>query len=242
MEFNSWWFILQTLVALSAVLFAFRAGKAYLMAYIAVAIVLMNIFVVKQASLFGLDATLGNVMYASLFLATDLLSEHYGKKEALKAVWLGFTAAIFAMLMTQFALVYEPNSFDFAHGSFETLFSLTPRIVLASLASYLVVQHIDIHIFHALKKKTEGRLLWLRNNVSTLVAQLFDSFLFNFIAFYGVFEGLFEIALFTFAVKAIIALLDTPILYISHHQWFKPEGVQHPGMFTRIKRFFHPYE
>lgn len=236
MEFNTWWFLLHTLFALVAVLFAFRMGKAWLMAYIAMAIVLMNIFVVKQATFFGMDATLGNVMFASIFLATDLISEHYGKKEARQAVWMGFFAALIGLVMTQFALRYEPNSFDFAQDSFDTLFTLTPRIVLASLASYLLVQHLDITIFHKLKEKFKGKHLWLRNNISTLTAQLIDSFLFTYLAFYGVFEGLLEISLFIFIVKATIALLDTPILYLSKSKWFQPEAVAHPGLFKKLKK------
>lgn len=226
MDFNAWWFLAHTAVALSAVLIAFRLGKTWLMSYIAVAIVLMNVFVMKQATFFGLDATLGNVMYASIFLATDLLSEHYGKEDAFKAVRIGFAAAVLGMVMSQFALRYNPNGLDFAQDAFETLFTTTPRIVAASLVSYLIVQHLDIAIFHKLKGFTQGRFLWLRNNCSTLVAQLIDSFLFNYLAFYGVFEGVFEIAVLTFIVKAGVALLDTPILYLSKSNWFQPDALK----------------
>ena len=220
-DFNNLWLLVHAMLALSTVLFCFKLGKTWLMSYVAIAIILMNIFVVKQATIFGLDATLGNVMYASIFLATDLLSEHYGKKDAFKAVRIGFFAAVLGAIMTQFALYYDPNGFDFAQGSFETLFTLTPRIVLASLFSYVIVQHLDIAIFHKLKKKTKNKHLWLRNNLSTLAAQFVDSFLFTYMAFYGVFEGLFEIAIFTFIIKGSIALFDTPILYLSKLDFFK---------------------
>lgn len=215
MNTNEWLFIAQALICLPLVLLCFRMGKEWLITYIAVSIVLMNIFVLKQVSIFGLDATLGNIMYASIFLATDLLAEHYGKKEAFKAVRVGFFFAIVAMLMSQFALHYSPNDFDFAHSAFETLFTLTPRIVLASLGTYLITQHLDIWIFHRIKEKTGESYLWLRNNVSTIVSQLIDSFLFTYLAFYGVFEGLLEIALFTFIIKMGIALLDTPFMYLA---------------------------
>ena len=87
--FNETWFLIHAFVALSIVLVCFRLGKSWLMSYIAVSIVLMNIFVMKQVNVFGLEATLGNIMYASLFFATDLLSEHYGGAEEIhKNVYL----------------------------------------------------------------------------------------------------------------------------------------------------------
>jgi len=66
----------MTLIGLIFTLFSFRMGVQWLYAYVAIAIILANIFVTKQIMLFGLSATGGNVMYGSIFLATDLLSEH----------------------------------------------------------------------------------------------------------------------------------------------------------------------
>jgi uncharacterized integral membrane protein (TIGR00697 family) len=235
-DFNEYWFLLQALITLPVVLLCFRLGRPWVMAYIAVSIVLMNIFAMKQVNIFGLEATLGNIMYASIFLATDLLSEHYGRKEAFKAVRVGFFFAIFAGLMVQFALHYVPSEYDFAQESFATLFSLTPRIVAASLLTYLLSQNLDIWLFHAIKKRTGEKWLWLRNNASTLVAQFIDSWVFTYLAFYGVFEQLPQIALFTFFIKMAIALLDTPFLYLSKLPMFEPESVRARN--TRLGRMF----
>ena len=83
-------FLFQIIIGLFFTLATFRMGKSWLLAYIGVCIVLANIFVTKQINLFGLAATGGNVVYGSVFLATDLLNEHYGKEEAKKAVYIGF--------------------------------------------------------------------------------------------------------------------------------------------------------
>ena len=206
------------------------------MSYIAVSIVLMNIFVMKQVNVFGLEATLGNIMYASLFFATDLLSEHYGHKKAQKAVRLGFFAAIFAGLMVQFSVHYAPSEFDFAQESFFTLFTLTPRIVVASLFTYLVSTNLDIWIYHLIKHRTGEKMLWLRNNVSTVISQLVDSFLFTYLAFYGHFQVLHEVALFTFIIKMIVAFMDTPFLYLSKMAMFEPVNVRRREH-TRVGRF-----
>lgn len=225
-DFNEWWFLFQALVALSFVLFCFRLGKSWVISYVAMAVILLNLEVMKQVNLFGLEATLGNIIYASIFFATDLLSEHYGRKEAFKAVRVGFIAGVFGMIMLQFALKYTPSEFDFAQESFVTLYTLAPRIVAASLFSYLLTQNLDVWIYHAIKKKTGEKYLWLRNNVSTIISQFIDSFVFTYLAFYGHFQVLYEIAFFTFLIKMVVALLDTPFIYLSRVKFFEPENVR----------------
>ena len=204
----------MSLVSLSFVLLAFRLGKVWLVGIICANVILMNIFVVKGMYLFGLAATGGNVLYASIFLATDLLCEHYGKKEAMRAVRIGFFVSIFFLIMSQFILRFIPADYDFAQGAMKTLFTLTPRIVLGSMAAYLVSQHLDVWLFNKIKEKTQGRMLWLRNNGSTFVSQLVDSAIFTVIAFAGVYP-LLELIVFTYIIKIIVAVLDTPFMYFS---------------------------
>ncbi|MBU1131541.1 queuosine precursor transporter [Patescibacteria group bacterium] len=211
---NELLFIIMSLVSLSFVLLAFRLGKVWLVGIICANVILMNIFVVKGMYLFGLAATGGNVLYASIFLATDLLCEHYGKKEAMRAVRIGFFVSIFFLIMSQFILRFIPADYDFAQGAMKTLFTLTPRIVLGSMAAYLVSQHLDVWLFNKIKEKTQGRMLWLRNNGSTFVSQLVDSAIFTVIAFAGVYP-LLELIVFTYIIKIIVAVLDTPFMYFS---------------------------
>jgi len=208
-------FILMSLVSLGFMLIAFRLGKAWVMGMIVVCVILMNIFVTKGMYLFGLAATGGNVLYASIFLATDLLAEHYGKKTATRAVRIGFLASLFFLVMSQFILWFEPADFDFAQSALKTIFSLTPRIVIASLIAYLISQHLDVWLFHKIKEKTKGKHLWLRNNGSTWISQAVDSVIFTLIAFLGVFPDIWQIILFTYIIKIIVAALDTPFIYLS---------------------------
>ena len=222
---NETLFILQALVGLTMALFAFRMGRKWLMALIAVNVVLMNVFVMKQVDLFGLAATGGNVLYASVFLCTDLLAEHYGKKQAFKAVLIGFFASVFFLIMTQFMLKYAPNDWDFAQGAFETLFTLSPRIVGASMIAYLISQNLDIYLFDKIKQKTKGKMLWLRNNGSTFISQFIDSTVFTMLAFYGVpgFEAIWSIILFTWIIKLVVAAIDTPFIYLSKLPCFESD-------------------
>jgi len=220
-------FILQTLISLAAVLIACRFGYPYLVGLIATLAVLMNLFVLKQMPLFGLPVTGGNVMYASIFLATDLISEHYGRRKAHRAVWLGFGVSAFFVLMTQMILLYRPSPGDFAHSPMSQLFALTPRVVFASMLAYLLSQHLDVRIFEALGYLTRGRFLWLRNNLSTCTSQLVDTLVFTLVAFWGVFPNLAAIILFTYLVKIAVAAFDTPFIYLSKTSLLRPpDGVQ----------------
>jgi queuosine precursor transporter len=223
---NELLFFLWTLVAVGLVLIAFRAGKVALYGVIGVYIILANIFVTKQITLFGVAATGGNSLYGAIFLATDLLNEHWGKKEAQRAVWFGWACAGFYLLASQVFLWFEPSVDDFINPAMRDLFSFAPRIVLGSLIAYIISQSHDVFSFNMWKERTGGKHLWLRNNASTVVSQLIDSLIFTLIAFYGVFEItiLVQIFITTYLLKVIVAAIDTPFLYLSHR--FKPKELR----------------
>lgn len=206
------------LMDLSLVLIIYRFfGKTGLFGLIVFNLMLCNIQVLKTIELFGMTTTLGNVLYASVFLSTDLLSEFYGKEEAKKAVLLGFATLLMTVIYMQIALMFTPSPDDFVQPHLESIFSFLPRVAIGSLAAYLVSQLNDVHFFHALKEKYEGRHLWLRNNVSTLFSQLLDSLIFCFIALWGLFpvEVWTEIFITTYVMKVIVAVLDTPFIYLA---------------------------
>jgi uncharacterized integral membrane protein (TIGR00697 family) len=214
--FNIWFWFLFLFIDLSLAVLMYRLwGKKGLYTIIAASIIAANIQVVKTVEMFGLVATLGNVLYGSLFFATDVLSEVYGKKTARRGVWLGFCAMILMTVWMQLALLFVPDASDFAQGSLETIFGLMPRIAAGSLVAYLLSQHHDIFAFHYWKGKTKGRYLWLRNCASTAVSQAIDSVVFCSIAFIGVFSWpvWLEILLTTYFMKFLVMLFDTPFIY-----------------------------
>ena len=222
-------FFAMVIVTMSLNLFAFRRGPEWLMAIISAEIILMNIFVMKQMNLFGLEVTGGNVMYAAIFLSTDLISEFYGKKWALKTVKIGFFVAFFSTIAFQFILVFEPNNFDFAQPHFDALFNFMPRIVIGSLLAYWISQNLDVYLFHKIKAKTGDAHLWLRTKGSTTVSQLVDTLIFTIfgllvipglpdnVYFNGVvtMEIFWEVVLFTYIIKVLAAILDMPFVYLA---------------------------
>lgn len=206
------------LLDLTMVLIVYRLfGRVGLFGIVVFNLLLCNLQVLKTVEMFGLTTTLGNILYASVFLATDMLSELHGKAEAKKAVLMGFVSLLMMTAYMQLALLFVPGAEDFAHPHLEALFGFMPRIALASLAAYLVSQMHDVWAFHKLKQRTGGKHLWLRNNASTLVSQFLDSAIFCTIAFYGLFPtNVFtEILVSTYVIKLAVALLDTPFMYIA---------------------------
>ncbi|MDO9548326.1 MAG: queuosine precursor transporter [Candidatus Marinimicrobia bacterium] len=222
---NELTFLLMIIVILSMTLLTFRMGKTWLYAHIAICIVLANIFVTKQFILFGLSATGGNITYGAIFLVTDMLCEHYGKEAGRKAVLIGFFAAVFYLITSQFILLIKPSEYDTVHEGMKAIFSFAPRIVLASMVAYLISQFHDIWAYQAIRKITNNRMLWLRNNASTWTSQLIDSVTFSLIAFLGVFpiKIVLQIVLSTYLLKIIVAAIDTPFLYLSYR--FLPDDL-----------------
>lgn len=221
--FNEAWALLSVLVIFGAQVLAFRLfGTTGLYLWVALATVLANLQVVKTVELFGLTATLGNVLYGSTFLATDVLSENLGKRAANKAVYIGFFTLVLTTVVTQMALAYVPAPDDWAQEPMAALFGFLPRLVLASAAAFLAAQFHDVWAFHAWKTVLPGRkYLWVRNNASTLVSQALDSAIFCFVAFWGEFpEDVFwQILLTTYLFKLAVAVLDTPVVYLMTGRW-----------------------
>ena len=156
-------------------------------------IIAANYFVQFRINLGFMQIPLGVFMYPFTFLFTDILSEKYYKEYVLKVVKYGILLAIIP-----------------------TAILSTPRIAIASVVTFFIVQFVDVFIFHYLKEKYFN-LWWLRNNASTLISQFLDTTIFFTFAFAFVlpWEVIFKIMLGNYFVKAIMAIIDTPFFY-----WF----------------------
>lgn len=171
----------------------------------------------KITTLIGLTFTVGAFAYAVTFPITDTISEVYGRKEAQTLVYLGFIAYLMVVVYSQIA-VYLPSA-DFWNDNqtaYETVIGLVPRIVIASFISYTVSQYHDVWAFHFWKKVTKGKYLWVRNNASTMSSQVIDTIIFVTIAFYGVVPNdvLADMMIGQFLIKILIAVIDTPVVYM----------------------------
>ena len=211
-------FIIEVLFVFTGVLtFKRLFGKAGLISWVAIATVLANIITAKNAVIFGLSTAIGTVMFASIFLATDILNECFSKEDAKKAVYIGLISNVVLIVATQIALRYTPSSFDYAHGAMKTLFGLNLRISIASAVMYFISNMMDVVLFDKLKQKTNGKALWLRNNVSTILCNCLENFFFIGLAFWGIYDikTILIIAGSTSVIEMIVAVMDTPFLYLS---------------------------
>lgn len=212
---NNYIWFLMLFVNYSFITLAFRFFKKEgLFAWVVLSSVLANIQVLKTVELFGFVTTLGNIIYGTSFLATDILGECYSKKEAKKAVWMGVFALVATTVVMQISLWFYPHSSDVIQGPLSAIFGIMPRIMISSITAYICSQHFDVWFYHRLKEKFPAKL-WIRNNFSTMISQLLDNIIFTLMAFWGVFEleVLWQIFISTYLLKWVVAFLDTPVIY-----------------------------
>lgn len=207
-----------------AILFAYvRFGRIGLYIWIPISTILANIQVVMLVDLFGFGTTLGNILYAGGFLVTDILAENYGREYAKRAVKIGFFSLIVMTVIMQIAVNFTPSDVEegiLTFNGVKRIFDFMPRIVIASLISYWVSQTHDIWAYEKWRERfSEKKHIWIRNNMSTMVSQLIDNSLFTIIAFWGVYpkEVLLEIFITTYFMKFIVAVFDTPFVYIASY-------------------------
>ncbi len=210
-------FIYST-VLLSFVFF----GEKGMICFLSIATITANIEVLILIKAFGMEQTLGNILFASTFLVTDILSEIYGKKAASQAVNIGIFISVIFVILSQSWLIYTPAESDIAMEGIKAVFTNTPRIIIVGLVVYCIVQRFDVYVYHKWWEFTEKRFgskrshLWLRNNGSTLISQVLNTALFTIGAFWGVFdkEVLFSIAVSSYIIFAVTSIADTPIIYL----------------------------
>tara|TARA_X000000950_G_C13851818_1_gene634809 strand:- start:997 stop:1701 length:705 start_codon:yes stop_codon:yes gene_type:complete len=210
-----------------------------LMSIFVVTLVLTNIIGTKifllfdqtfPNGLFGspLALTAGIITYPITFLVTDVTSEIFGKAKASLMVLVGFFCSLLSLVIITIVLNLTPSkvwltgtaysTLDEIVLAFETVFSLPGVLIFASMSAYLIAQLIDVNIFHFIKKITNSKYLWLRNNISTMVSQLIDTIIVNTIFLYfgmGLsFEIVYKIIIANYIIKLIFAAIDTPIVYL----------------------------
>lgn len=189
--------------------------KEGLYALVVINIILGNIQVMKLIPIFGMTATLGNVMFANIFWVTGMLAEIYGPKEAKKAITLSIMTLLITVFSMDVAILFKPSRFDDMHMSLVNVFSPLHRVAAASIIAMIVSQFHELWVRMLLKKKMNDRDLWLRSNFSLVSAYAIDTVIFCIGAFGLRVETsrLLQIILTTFIMKLLIGIVHTPFLY-----------------------------
>lgn len=190
------------------------------------AMVLSNILGIKIIQIGPVNTSVGILLIPLAFLITDVLAEVKGKKFVSQLIWSTVVVLIFSYLFIQWSVNVKPaERFEEMNPAFVNVFSNSARIFLASIIAFILSQFHDIWAFEFWKKKTHGKMLWLRNNLSTMVSQFIDTVIFMFLAFYHIspkFDAAFiwQLIIPYYILKIIIALVDTPFVYAGV-RWLK---------------------
>ena len=209
-------FIIQTITISLAALGALYLGKEALVTFICVQSILANLFVLKQTTLFGLNATCSDAFAVGATLGLNLLQEYFGKTITRKAIWLNFFFLVFYAIISQVHLAYAPSMYDITQHHFLALLTFMPRIVVASFIVYLIAQTVDYVLYGTLKKIWTHCLLVLRNYGSIMVSQFVDTVLFTFLGLYGIIANLSEVIVISYSIKLMVIAIATPFVAFSH--------------------------
>jgi len=201
-----------------------------LLAVFIAALVLANILGTKITTIFGIRVSVGIFFVPFMFLVTDIVSEVYGKKKARQFVMIAVFVLLVLFAATYLAILLPANETWGNQEAFESIFGSSLRMIIASVIAFVLSQFHDVWTFHALKKATKGKLLWLRNNISTMISQLIDTTVFMFVAFYHIspkFTTPFIISLIIpyYLFKIGFAALDTPLVYLGV-RWLRGKSHQ----------------
>jgi uncharacterized integral membrane protein (TIGR00697 family) len=217
--------LITAMVDLGLAVLAFRLfGRVGLYGVVIFSLLLANVMGPKLTVIGGLQTSMGVILHSSIFFATDLLSEKYGRAEAQRAVLLGFFVSVALVVMTQISLLFppsmQPETAEYAqsvHAAMVTLFDYTPRFVFGSLLAYLLSQSFDVWVFHRIRARTGSRHLWLRNTGSTLISQAVDTVIYGLVVWWGLVDLVtaMQLAAAKYVFKFAIAVIDTPFIYLA---------------------------
>lgn len=165
----------------------------------------------------------GLLAYPVTFLATDLISELYGRKRAQTVVWIGFAMNFFMLGLVWLGhRLPDASGVSGATSTFEEVYRFMRPNVIASMVAYLIAQSVDVQLFHFWKRLTRGKYLWLRNNASTLCSQIVDTVTILSILYLSGGLGadidspaaLVQLMFDSYKFKFAFALVDTPLFYL----------------------------
>jgi uncharacterized integral membrane protein (TIGR00697 family) len=194
-------------------------SSVFLSALILAEITGSKLIQIPVAADFAFTLTMGVVPFPVTFIVTDIINEYYGRRGIRFVTFVGMAMILFVLLILQIDMAIPAASFSpVQDDTFNTVFGASARIIVGSLTAYLIGQLIDIYVFHAIRRRTGSRLLWLRATGSTIVSQLIDSFVVLFIAFSGVLAAgqIIEVGFTNYIYKFLVAVGITPVLYVTH--------------------------
>jgi len=215
-------FLLSVFCVSTCALIALRLGKEYLIGFVSSLAVVVNLFVIKQITLLGYTATASDSLAVGITLSLNLMQEYHGKPTAFTTIWVGFFCALFYSLMSIIHLTFIPAPLDTSNIHFKAILAAMPRIIIASLTTYLMVQRLDAQLYGYLKRICNGRFFVMRNYTSLICSQVFDTLLFSFLGLYMIspaYSSLYtlrEIIIVSVLIKVAVIAIAVPYVRLAH--------------------------
>jgi len=212
------------------ILFAHFLGKEGLYVYSVIAIITSNIQVLKAVNLYGFEypVPLGDMVFTSLFLVGDIITECWGKEAAQKGIWLGFAASLMFSIIMLMVVGMQPLTVDSmadgffvkSHDAMALLFTPSFSILAASLIAYFVSLWFDVGIFYVMKVALKDKYLWLRSFVSSSIGIIVDILVFNMLAWvvFSVISIPFDTVMNSYVmnmikIRIILTIFSIPVFY-----------------------------
>jgi len=208
-------FLIQAAVVGLSTLGALALGREALVTFLCVQCVLANLFVLKQTTLLGLNATCSDAFTIGATLGLNVLQEYFGRAIARRAIWINFFVLIAYAIFSRIQLAYLPSAADTMQPFYLPILAVMPRIVIASFSVYLIAQTVDYFVYGLLKNSPRRMPLLVRNYASMLISQLVDTILFTFFGLYGLIDNLWQVIVISYTIKVISIFLQTPFISLT---------------------------
>jgi uncharacterized integral membrane protein (TIGR00697 family) len=176
----------------------------------------------KLIQFFGLfTQSLGIILWPIVFILTDLINEHFGKQGVRKLTFITVGLIIYTFILVTIGLNIKAVNFSPVNDeNFKIVFGQSQWIMVGSIIAFLLSQLVDVSVFWLLRAKTGNKYIWLRATGSTVVSQLIDTFVVQFIAFVlpgkWAFNEFLKNACWGYSFKLLVALCLIPLIYVGH--------------------------
>lgn len=176
----------------------------------------------KLIQFFGLfTQSLGIILWPIVFILTDLINEHFGKQGVRKLTFITVGLIIYTFILVTVGLNIKAVNFSPVNDeNFRIVFGQSQWIMVGSIIAFLLSQLVDVSVFWLLRAKTGNKYIWLRATGSTVVSQLIDTFVVQFIAFVlpgkWAFNEFLKNACWGYSFKLLVALCLIPLIYVGH--------------------------
>lgn len=197
-------------------LFCLRLGEKALNSWLCLVAIAMNLFVIKQINVCTLEVTSTDALTIGYFLGLSLIQEYFGTQAARRHVFLSFACSFGFVLLSLVQLLYKPNHLDMSHHLFVSILKPMPRIFIASIISFLLIQLVDITIFQKMRERFSGKWFTGRVGISLVISQVLDTIIFSYLALYKLIPNLFDVMIFSLIIKLFVIIVSLPFANLSH--------------------------